>query len=540
MRRVPLWLCRLIVTGLVLAPLAAMGLGAVTDFGPNGSIRFTAFALALAGSDSSVREAIRNSLILATCVSLVATIVGSGLARIVTSHRFRGRDVLCAISRAIGAVPPVFGAVGLVGLGWAAFPGEGRLRWLALAWLHLAWAAPRVMSAAVSSLERIPPSWREAAEVAGASRSRSWWVASWPSARPRVARAVAGVFAVVLIEPTAPMVLGVRRSLGFTIVDAALGNDGLGQAAALGMVSLVLAFVGRTLILWRGGPEWPLPTGFTVWRMPWASWWSAMVSRLMLMLWIVVGGFPLVAMGITAFGFDRAGRFSLAGFGAILRDRESLAILADSAILGLVSTILAIGLASGLGSRDPIGHVWRRPWLWISRVPALLFGLGFLLLPRVLGAMAGRGSRVWGIAEGLDPYGSPWILLSVCVALIHVPMIAKAFHETAMISNRGQEEVARSLGASSWIAWRAIRLPRIMMLWSGPLAWCFVLCALEAAPAVLLSPTLAARPIIPAALMIVKQPGGMQRAAVLCTMAMVLPLAAGIMARKRSTRDDRQ
>lgn len=523
----------------VLAAVAAVVLGAVVDRASDGSARLTLFTIALAASDHAVREAARNSLMLATAVSLLATLLGVGLARLATVRAFRGLGALATLARASGAAPPLFGAIGIVGLGW----GEGFGRWVALGWIELAWAVPRVMEATASALARVPASWDDAARLAGASRRRAWWLA----ARPSAARAAAGVFAVTLVEPTGPLVLGLRHTLGSEIVQAVLRGDRSERAAALGAVALALVLLGRAAVLWRG--ESPLilppPEGSKARWGPRASCLGAISASLALLAWAVAGLLPLVGLVATALGGGQSGRPSPGVFLAALGDRELMTILADSAILGLGATATAalIATTSGAGRTARVGPSWRSPASWPLVLPGLILGLGAALLPGLLdgasGAMARRAPVLAGgmhdLADALDPFLSPWLLLVACVAILRVPELAEAAASAGACADRTRIDVARTLGATRWAAWRSVRAPRLMAIWGGALARSFARSALDAGPALLLCPTLSARPLGPGLLAVLAEPGGQghRRAAAVAVIALIVPVGAWVMNRGR-------
>ncbi|MBX6313791.1 MAG: ABC transporter permease subunit, partial [Isosphaeraceae bacterium] len=223
---------------LVLAPIGALGLAAVVDRGPEGSLGASPFYLALALWDPFARACIFNSLVVAAGVTAGSLVLGGGLARLAERRRFWGRRPLAALILAPLAVPPLFGAIGLL---WLLRP-EGDQRWLALVWLYLAAGVPRVAQAAGAVLRRIEPTWEDAARVVGASRRRLWWSLLWPIVRPEAARAAAEVFMLMLLEPGAPLVLGLRRTLAFQVVEAALAPDAAHRAAALGVVGVCVLY----------------------------------------------------------------------------------------------------------------------------------------------------------------------------------------------------------------------------------------------------------------------------------------------------------
>ncbi len=534
-RRVLSSLGWLAITAMIVVPVGAVPLASLVDRSPEGTLRLTAFPLALAISDVSVREAVRNSVGLASAVSLLALIVGVGLARWLTVRRFRGRAAFATLARISGSVPPIFGAIGLAGMGGAWLEGSGRGKWLALAWVHLAWAVPRVMMAAMTSLDRVAPSWEDAARMGGASKRRAWWATAWPMARPRVARALGGVFAVVLVEPGAPWILNVRRTLGHRMLEAWLAGDQPTRAAAVGSIALVLAIVARVLIVWRGGPNWKLPPASPSWRRPAASWPRLVISSTIAIAVVLVLLAPMLGLFALALDVDRSGRGSFAGLAAAIGNRQALALLADSAILGLAATAVSVVMAYLLSRREP-GITWRSPSRWPARIAPVVFGLGAALLPGLLDGLAaslgGRAPRlaalVQGAANAIDPFFSPWIVLILVVAILRIPDLAEALVESSRSADRGELDVARTLGASPGVAWWTIRVPRLWQIWSGPLTRSFAASALDAGPAILLTPTIAARPVGPGLLMLASEGGALAPLASIAVLAMIAPLVAWI------------
>src|SRR5205823_3377319 len=100
---------------------------------------------------------------------------------------------------------------------------------------------------------RVDATARDAARLAGVGGPRAWRSLVRPVVRPQVARAVATVFVVALAEPGGPLALGLRRTAGFQIVEAARDPNTFPRAAALGLVTLALALGGWVIIRWWGG-----------------------------------------------------------------------------------------------------------------------------------------------------------------------------------------------------------------------------------------------------------------------------------------------
>ncbi|MDB5351901.1 MAG: hypothetical protein JWN86_3148 [Planctomycetota bacterium] len=526
----------LIVAAIIVVPMLSVPLGAIVDSGPDGSARATAFHVALTASDHTAREALGNSLILATGVAALAMLIGILLAGFLANRRFPGRDIVLPFAGASGAIPPLFAAMGLSSVSrFVPVEWDTTWRWLALVWVELAWAVPRVMATTILVFEQLSPAWQDAARLAGAGRRRAWWSVVWPLARPRVAQAVAEIFALTLFEPGGPLALGVRGTLGFRIVEAVLGIDQLGRAAALGTIGLALALSGRSLILWWGGPSWPLASSGRSHRPQRTSLVGMAISICGVLGWVIVSLVPTIALAGMAVGLDRSGHLTLDAFIGMTSDRQTLAFLGHGLLLGLAATLFGGFLALCLerSGRDPS---WRRPSSWSTFVPPLALGLGAVLVPRLLDATAGRiTSSNLGFAQALhraanllDPFVSPWFVLVTVLAMLRLPALRVAIATADAIDDRDRLDVARSLGASGWTAWLDVTGPRLAPILGGAFAWSIAQAALEVGPALLLSPTLSARSIAPGVLTIASEPGGSRKAAAMAVTALLLPIAAWI------------
>jgi ABC-type Fe3+ transport system permease subunit len=241
---------------VVLAPMAALLPAAMLDRGPSGEIRPTAFPLALTALDPYVWECVANSLEMAAAVTVVSGLLGVWFAKGVIRTQFWGRRMLVALGAGLVAVPPAFAALGLrwvVGQGvtdrWPNL--SSWVGWGIWFWVEAGLAIPLVALTAASALAKVEPSWGDAARLAGTGRGRAWRSLIWPTVRPEVARTLGLVFTLTLVEPGAPIVLGLRRTVGFQIVEAALDRNQLGRAAVLALGATIFAgLVRMTLRRW--------------------------------------------------------------------------------------------------------------------------------------------------------------------------------------------------------------------------------------------------------------------------------------------------
>lgn len=527
-------LCGCVAVVGVGLPMLAVPLSAVIDRAPNGPPRLTAFTLAIVVSDDLTIEMVRNSLVLASVVSALAVLLGVGLGRLASGPRFPGRNVLLTLARAPASYPPLIAAVGIVGAARLLSSEQGSFfGWIALGWVELAWAVPRIMVASSAAFAAVDASWVDAARLAGAKKNRARRMLGWPLARGHVAKASAEVFALTLFEPGAPLILGMRRTLPVGLIEAALRLDGEARAAVLAAIGLGLAFGVRALILAWGGPPRPIPSPAT--RSNGSSLAGAW-AIVPFMAWAIVALLPIAGLATTALGLDRSGRFRLDGILASVADQTAVKALRDSLLLGLGATLVAGFLAWGL--RPAKGRKWLDVASWPATVPPLAFGLGVFLVPSLLdaasasGGLGGRtlsiGSR--SLARLLDPYRSPWFVLIAATAILRIPALRAAIAEARASDDRDAEDVARTLGASRWQAWLTTAVPAGWAILAAALSISITRAAIDVAPAVLLSRTMAARPAAVAIVGLAREPGGTHRAAVLASAMLLLPIFAWIVA----------
>lgn len=487
---------------MVVAPLASLVLAAVSDRGPTGQFRFTAVPAALVLFDPLIERSIRHSVAVAGCVSGLSLLLGGLLARLMTAHRFWGRPLLIAACALPAACPPLIGAFGL-----ALSATEGRpilpirlpgvdARWLALAWVELSFATPWVAWQIASALRAIRPPWIDAARVAGASRSRVWTQLVWPVVRPTAARATAAVFLLVLMEPGAPLVLGLRQTLPIQVVESLrLGDSAaIGRAAVLAVLGLSIGAGVRRLLLWWGGPsDLPSPDPASPSRsIPATSPFEAGLSAIQLALLAAMGIVPIASLVLGASDLCGNGRGFATGLGNALVGGLSDDSLAGALTLGLrvlpVAAVLGWGLfGTTTGSRARV----------LGRaISPLGLGVGVFCLPILLAAVSGAlGLHVVRLPTGLERGLPVWPSVGYALAVLHAPWAGISLRDSVAAAPPALLDAARSLGAG-----------RLRVLWSiarplagPPLAMgagvVVMLASCSLTPALILSPGPAATPL---------------------------------------------
>ncbi len=499
------------VLGMVaLAPIAALALAAFLDRGPSGGARLTLFPVALAALDDHVWDCLWNSLAVAVAVTLASRFVGVALARIVVRWRFWGRSFLVALACAGAVVPPAFGAIGLRSI-------EPWNAWLIWFWVALVASAPLVGLAAGAALSRVNPCWEDAARVEGASRAQIWRRLVWPVVRPEVARALAVVFSLVVIEPGVPFVLGLRRTLGFQIADAAL-DPAAGQftrAAVLAVAGVLIACIGHLLIVWSGGPRTLAleGAGVSLARDEAARPARGAVCAILLAVAAMATWLPILALARAVFANGAE------ALKAVARDPLALRYVINSVIVGIGVLVFDLALARVSASR-------RNRWdAWFEALPPLAIGVGVLAIPWSL-RMLLRDGQALAFVDAFDPDRVPWVALILGVGLTRLPFVKRSVFERRRGLQPALLDAAITLGASRRQAHRLV--PGRLLGVSPSLAFLtFALAVSNITPALLLCPTAETRPLGPAVLILIDEPGGgLARASALALLAIALNLFA--------------
>jgi len=572
------------VLGLILlAPLLTLVPAAVLDIGPapEARARFSVFPLALAALDPLIWTSLWNSVAVAVIVAAGSLVIGVGLGAMVARRRFWGRPVLSAMITAPAVVAPALLALGLLDLfdrSGPRAPGSllGSLAsahgfsarvwpWLVWGWAAMIQGVALVAVTTGAAHGRLQPLGEDAARLAGAGPERIWWTLTWPNLRPSVAAAVYLVFMINLADPGPPLVIGLRRTLGFQMVATALGPEPFPRLAAIALFVLTITLAGHTLVSWfRGSRIDPdlSAGGDRDWhdrRTQVAAWPRAAVSFLILACWSLLAWLPvagLVRMGLARTSYPD-NPHPLARLGIVdllmrLTTDPAPRLLAHTTLLG-AGAVALLCLLAWLPARGPVGSQvrgWRGAVAFLNALaPPLVVGAGVLALCRMAMVtsrffVAGLDWTVAGlwmesIALALDPYRFPGLLLFVGACLASLPRrltsrpkqsgrdaaIAR-LADQARLSAAGRGRARRHACRGV----RAIPLP-LMFLWGA-------LAATAITPALVLAPTLESRPVGPGIVVLGDQPDDSRAlAAALALAAIALDLAALGWAAARPCRD---
>jgi len=529
---------------ILLTPALALVPSAFLDQGPDQSARFTLFPFALTVLDPFLRIASMHSIAGASVVTVGAIAIGVTVASVISSWRFWGRRPLTALILAPVVVPPFFVAFGLR----EHFGPDGLARtvvgipldWICWVWAELTLGVPLVALATSAALGRVEPAWIHSARLAGAGPLRIWRQLIWPVLRPHALKGGAVVFTLTIAEPGAPLMLGLRRTLGYQLVETATSLDAMPRAAALGIEALALAWFGRTLLSrWAGHPV-ALEPGPRINRLRTAGpgrsmLFASLLGGMILLAWLPVGALVREAFSASALGTSHSGQpgFSLREFWNRVMAPESRALIANSILLAfsvvLVNLASARSLSVWAGRRRSVARLAT----WTEVFPPLAIGVGALSLTwllKVAAAWFASTGRATGVTESLwrwlDPAQNPGPLLLLALGAASQAPFLNVWQQSVRRSRSRLRDAAVLLGASAAQARRA-----------GSTGWfgtppgvailSFALAMSNLAPVLVLAPTPEWRTLGPGLLMLADGPGDARTtAASLATCAIGLNLIA--------------
>ena len=315
--------------GLVLlAPVAALAVAAILDVGPppDFPVRISVFPLALTLFDPLVWTGFWNSLTVAAFVACGSVALGLPLSHALARWRFWGRPVLSAL-----VMGPAVDPSGLP------CPGPARAlrfvlaRGMAVARVGLECPDPGValvVFTLVWTLGGLDPDREAAARLAGAGTYRTWRAVSWPLIRPATAGGVRDRAGDHPCRPGAPLVLGLRRTLGFELVAGVTRSDALPRVATLALIvaGVSLAVRGAARAMEACPLDLPRRRRSPGRLASMARWPRAAISCAILGAWALLAWLPVVGLG-------------------------------------------RLGLASEPYSEDVRPPPWRASWVWAGALP---------------------------------------------------------------------------------------------------------------------------------------------------------------------------
>lgn len=553
-------LARAVLCAIVLLPALAMVVASYLDLGPDLSHRVSVFPAALVLLDPLTWGCLRNSAVVAAVAAIGSFFLGVPIARILARWQFWGRRPLCLLVTTPAAVPPLVAALGLRSWFDPALPspfvgsGISALRpwtwdigaaWVCWAWISLILGVTLVVRAVGNALRRVDPDWESAARAAGASSWTTWRTITWPLVRPSGVRAAVLVFGLVLVDPAAPLLLRLRWTLGYQIVEAATTGAPPTRAAVLALLGVLCAAV-VTLVARLGlGPTRIEGDGEEPARPQRAAWWRAALYMVLLTTWVALAWTPAILLLSTLSprtGPWESNHLDLAR--SLIAQPQVASALLHSGILGvLVGTAAFLIARTVVGENEPVAsrRALSRAIALLRLMPPVVLGVGMLCvgsllvvpgiwLERTMALGEEGGNLPRALAGWTDWLRVPWIALALALTLRHLPLLLGAVQAAHRRRSTSMEESARSLGASRWRAWWDVSGRATLVPILGAWLLAATLAATDLGAAVLLASTPAFQPIGPAILDLADSPGNLPAAQLLAVLALGLSVASSLLA----------
>lgn len=208
----------------------------------------------LLATDPEIRTIILRTLAISAAASVCAVILGIPAGYALARGRFRGRSLLLGLVNTGMGMPPV--VVGLIV--WLVLARGGVLGPLNLLYTPQAMviaqfliALPLVIGFTAASVQALPASLPDLLQSLGATRAQRLWYLC-REARLGLLAAVMAAFGAIISEVGAAMTVGGNLRGSTRVLTTAIvtvtGRGELGQALALGLILLLLAFIVNLIL----------------------------------------------------------------------------------------------------------------------------------------------------------------------------------------------------------------------------------------------------------------------------------------------------
>ncbi len=452
-----------------------------------------------------------NSLINATIVTLVATILGILVAFILARYDFYGKTFFRILATVPLFVTPFANAYVVKILFNEGGPISAlasmlfgfRLRIESLAGVALAQIMafyPIVYLNAYSSFINVDPSMEEQAENLGAKGLRLFITVTLPLALPGIAAGSIIVFIFSLEDLGAPIVFNERNLMSYQIFSSLIGETGMvtPEIAALGFVLLGLAVIGFLVIrsyvsmrayamISRGGRWHP--------RIRRVGLIGHLLIYLLLLPLIVFTALPQIGVVLMAFNIIPPHTFALqpdkatvkyiveifTGGSAVAQNvpmyiRNTIVYALSAVALAIIISLITAYVVSRTRIKFITPMLDTLATIPIA-IPGLVVALGYYyfyseLSRWTLGTVDNPG---WAVGtfleplfEAIDPVAGPpvfqaWIVLIIAYTIRKLPFVARSIYAGFQQVHEALEEAALNLGAGRLKTIVTVVLPLIVM-----------------------------------------------------------------------------
>lgn len=450
------------------------------------------------------REAILNSLLIATSTTLGASLVSLPLAHVMTRIDFRGRGLLGGLLLVPMIMPPFVGAIGLKQLlarfgsvnlalmDLGLLPPDQPIDWLGqggfwgIILLQTLSLYPIMFLNLSAAMANVDPSLREAAQNLGASSWRLFRTITLPLIIPGWFAGASIVFIWSFTDLGTPLIFGFSRAVPVQIFDSIteLNTNPAGYALVV-LVLLMTAlifFASKRLFAVRRHEM--LSRGHT------GDGETRATPRQTALIWLGIGALLLLALlpHLAVIVQSLSDRW----FFTVLPDRWTLGNYGEiagggQAGISVRNSLLYSSLSAGVDLVLGVAIAWL---LTRRRIPFSGVLDTLAMLPLALPGLVLAFGYVAGFdfdTAWLNPRQNPTLLLIISYSVRRLPYIVRAAYAGFQQTSLALEEASANLGASPFRTLRKITLPLVFANLAAGTVLTFAYAMLEVSDSLILA-----------------------------------------------------
>lgn len=491
-------------------PLAHVVRGAFTV---DGAFSLEGFKLAL--GNAVFIESMSNSLFVAVAVTILSSVISLPLAWVFHAYRFAAKGLYQSLFLAALVLPPIVGAVGfrqafarmgsvnllLLDLGVITEPidflgANPLIGVIIVGALHL---YPILFLNLQATLANLDPTYFEAAESSGASRTTRFFRIGLPLVLPGYFAGSTIVFIFALTDLGAPLVFDARMLVSMQIFERASesSRDPVGFALVIAvLVTTVVLFLLGRLAVGRDSAG-SSGKGVAASRQRELSVRGRLLVHASLFLLVVLTLLPHLTVLLLSFARHwfftvLPEQWTVSHYLRVASDELAFLGVKNSLVFAFFSTLIDLVLGAAIA------------WLVVRRGGLLATILDVCaMLPLALPGIVLAFGYVYSFAgTWLDALNNPGWILVAGYAMRRLPYVVRSADAGFRQLPVALEEAAKSLGASTARVWKRVTLPLLggHLLAGGILAFSFAL--LEVSESLILAPTKESYPIAKAIYML--------------------------------------
>jgi iron(III) transport system permease protein len=450
---------------------------------------FTLHHVGMVFADVSLREGLRNSVMIAMCTTLLCTIIALPLATMAVKFDFPGKKAFAALVLVPMILPPFVGAIGVgqllgrmgaintllidLGLIDTGIDFIGRGGFWAIVIVESLYLYPIIYLNATAALANLDPALDEAAENLGAGPWRRFFQITLPLIRPGLFAGATIVFIWSFTELGTPLMFDFQTVTPVQIFNGIKEMEASQQPYALTAVMLlcaVLFYVLGKQVFGRGA--------YAMYSK--ASIQSSAKTPKPLHGYLIAGAFacvigiailPHISVILTSLTTNGQWyqsilprHFTLEHYSGALSHPLAVGSIRNSLFYASCAVLIDLGLGLLIGYLVVRTKIWGRGLIdslamLPLAVPGLVMAFGYVAM--TLRWPFAEGDPLHGVIDVIGAEPNPIPLLIIAYAIRRLPYVVRATVAGLQQTSGEMEEAALNLGASRMRAIRTVVVPLI-------------------------------------------------------------------------------